>query len=537
MKALLYLTLTQLKNRIKEAFSSPKKIVFSILIILFFAVFIFSMIMATVTGEMPEGDNPADMIFAIAEGLYLLVFLLSVYQGMSSGGAMFTLQDTYHIFMSPIRPNTALFYGLIKQLGMAVLAGVYIAFQVPNIAMSFDISGITITAMVIGYMAVGFCGTVTGMLVYLLTCRSDRARSIAKAIFRIVCVIYLGVAVINILPQLSGGFNIGIIINYLLSFPALIFPVSGWLTAGAMGIEAGNALLILLGIGGTIVYLAVLSILAAKVDGDYYEDVISTAERTFAAVSAAKENRVVETPKNVKLGTTGIGKGDGATAIYHKLMLENRRGKTLFISTSQIIFLVMTLLIGFALVKARPDDIELDEIAEANNIAMLLMVFFGAYIQIFSIGTSRWARELLHPYIYMIPDDPFKKMLCCIAESLTPMLTESVIFGIAAAVILGANPIYVLPLMLIRFSFFALYTGFNLALERFLGFVQSKTIKLTIYIFGGMIIMVPSLLIIIFTGIVLPPAAAFAIGGAVNIGIALLFILISKDMLEHAEVN
>src|SRR5699024_1777387 len=79
-----------------------------------------------------------------------------------------------------------------------------------------------------------------------------------------------------------------------------------------------------------------------------YEDVLSTAETAQSAVTAQKEGQLNEVvPKNVKVGKTGLGKGWGASAIYHKHRVENRRSGVFLFSNMSLIF--MAVIIGCSL--------------------------------------------------------------------------------------------------------------------------------------------------------------------------------------------
>ena len=111
---------------------------------------------------------------------------------------------------------------------------------------------------------------------------------------------------------------------FFATLPGLLFPVSGWAAGLIGGIFAFDWLQAVLCGGLLAALFAVLLGLILTCKNNYYEDVLSTAETAQSAVTAQKEGQLNEVvPKNVKVGKTGLGKGWGASAIYHKHRVEN----------------------------------------------------------------------------------------------------------------------------------------------------------------------------------------------------------------------
>ncbi len=396
MGAIIYLTLTQLKNRLLGMFRTKRGIILFVCLILFIAFMVFASVTATqvdvdpsvALDDVEDFRFPATSVLTFSHGLMLLTFLATVFSGFVSGGSMFSMQEVNLMFTSPIRSNTVLFYGIIRQLGVSALAGVYFAFQIPNLISISDLSLFSMIFLIFGYILTLLASSLLGMLIYLAIDGEEKRRFIAKFIFGayIVAIIaILGFKALNsaeMLPTLlaSGSSDV-----------MLFLPFTGWVTAGVLGIHTGNILMAALGFGACLVAVVGLAIATYNIHSDYYEDVMATAEIKFTVATAVNQGAMVEaTPKKVKVGETGLGKGFGANSIFYKINLENRRAKTQILSTMQIISLIISAIVAFAIFKAEPDA----------DFAVLMSFMLGAYIQIFAVSAARWARELMYHTIY-----------------------------------------------------------------------------------------------------------------------------------------
>src|SRR5699024_6765907 len=100
-------------------------------------------------------------------------------------------------------------------------------------------------------------------------------------------------------------------------------------------------------------------------------------------------------------GRTGLGGGEGASAFWYKHRIENRRSRTFILGGAELIFVIATIGFGFFM----------------RDEGVVPVLAFAVYMQMFSSSMRRLPREMMKPYVYLVPEPPFKKLLWCIRES------------------------------------------------------------------------------------------------------------------------
>lgn len=545
---LMYLTAVKLKNQLREAVKHPAKLIYVIVIA---AALALSTIGGRVNSEHLE-LRPLRELTAIMVLFYTLMFLITFINCVNGGAGnypMFTLSDVSMLFPSPLRPNKVLFYALIRQLGMSLLLGFFLLFQYNWLHALYGMEYPHLLLIVLGYGLSLFLGQVCAMAAYTRTSGNDNARRLVKYSVYGITLAFAAGLLLRCIPRLqasagggsmeemfaAGGFS-GVVeegVDFL-SAIGIFFPVSGW-AAGLIGgiftgdfLSAGiSVLLILLAFAGAI-------LLVVKNKNNYYEDVLQSAEVAQSAITAKKEGQPAEvTPKNVRLGKTGIGKGKGSGALFYKHLLENRRSGLFLFSKMSLIF--MLVVIGCAVLYSA---IFSDE--EDNTAAFVAVFTMSTYMQIFSESLGRFNWEISKPYIYLIPESPFKKLLWATAETLMADCVEAVVIFVPVSLILGLGPVEMVLCILARISFSLLFTAGNIMVERIFGTVRSKGLLLFFYIISLMILAVPGigLGVLLLSLELLPGAAGMLLGLiAANVPIALLLMFLCRNLLQYAEMN
>lgn len=97
MSALTYLTLTRLKNGIRDLLRKPARLIY--------VVFLLALLVFAVQGSgstyPPESYRDLREVVAMATALFLFIFLLTVWNGFSKGGTIFSLSDVNLLFPPP----------------------------------------------------------------------------------------------------------------------------------------------------------------------------------------------------------------------------------------------------------------------------------------------------------------------------------------------------------------------------------------------------------------------------------------------------
>lgn len=481
MSALTYLTLTRLKNGIRDLLRKPARLIY--------VVFLLALLVFAVQGSgstyPPESYRDLREVVAMATALFLFIFLLTVWNGFSKGGTIFSLSDVNLLFPSP-SPEPARHHSTAScgKSAQHSCLGTFFS-STNNGGFKQSHNGITMAstvALFLCYTAAVFLGQVTAMTIYTFTSSHEGAQKLLKGLI-ILCLLLVA-------GWLFWGFwtspdqRLAGVIDASVSLPVQLFPVGGWL---------GWVFSACLGLGtwwpGLLLCLAwffLLLFLLTHFDRDWYEDVLRTAELAQSAIVAKKEGTMESVPGKVRIGATGLKKGWGASAFYYKHKIENRRGSWMLLPPASLIFAVV--LIGFSFFM--------------RESGILPVFAFAVYLQLFTAGQSRINRELYKPFIYLVPESSFSKLLHCLRELVPSALAEAIVVFVPVGLILGMGPGAILVCLFARMSYALLFQSGNLLLERFWS-GASKALIMFLYFLILILLTLPGILIAVFLMVLL----------------------------------
>lgn len=522
MGAITYLLLHKLKNAFKQLLKSPAKLIYAIFMIGILVLFVVARDQNTVESIKADISYLLGGIVAV----YALIFYLSINKGFQSGASIFRMPDINLLFVSPYHARTLLIYGLIQQLGTTIFAGIFLVFQYAWLNNAFGVDGIGMLFIMIGYMLVLFTAQLLSMVIYNLTHSNDTLKRILKLILYLPPVAFIAYYVI---PAILNGEGIGLstLSKAGNSIGALCLPVFGWLTALVKAVLVSDSGLLVIGVVASVGTVAASIASLFMVEMDYYEDVLQTTEASYTSVTAAKEGRIQEAaPRNIKKGKIGIGKGKGAETFYYKHRIENRRGKLFVLPTVTLVLIVCGIVASFFL----------------KEIGLIPIFAFMIYMKVFTVGMDKLPRELLKPFIYLVPESSFKKLFCCMKEAIPGYFLEAILLYVPAGLIMEVALPEIAIFVLASVSFSFLFIAGNLFVERVLGRLSIRMLLLMLYMVILVLLSVPGILIgSIFAAnvfVILSTTVTVLLFSAIcNLLLALLLIFASRNLLEYAELN
>lgn len=486
-----------------------------IIAVIFIALIVMNVFTAG-QGGTEYARRDINEFYAIVFAVYALVFLLSAKTGFVNGASMFSMADVNLLFTSPFSQKRLLSYGLVSQLGRSLMIGVFLIYQY---SLLNDMYGIRLWQLLVclaGYGVTVFLSQMLAMLIYSVTASDDKKCRIGKILFYGISaafLVYLGLTAYNMNGELLPG-----VVAASGSFVMNFFPIAGFVRLGVVGLISGNMTNFAVGSLCIAAFVALYYLLVSVIHADYYEDVLKATEVSFSAITARKEGKVAENaPRKVRVGKIGLPGGEGASAIAAKHRVENRRSRVFLLDMTSVIMALVT--IGFTFIMKE----------SVGGFA------FSVYISLFIVATGRWAKELLLPYVYMIPEKPFKKLIYMLRESVGPFVAEAVITFVPFIFIVGCSIPEVLGMIAAKVSFSVLFVGVNLILQRFFGNGGNKALVIMLYFMLGLLFSVPSAAVLIFL-MPLGFAGFFAAAG-VNIIVSLIVLFSSRNVLEVAEYN
>lgn len=519
MKALSYLTGTKLKNQLKSMIRKPARLIYALVLLALLCVTLWS-------GNQlgPHGNfRSMEELSAIALALYALMFLITVNTGFSRGGSLFNLSDVNLIFTAPIRPQTVLFHGLFQQMTTSILVGFFLLFQYGWLHERYGVSLGQLVGLLVGYALSVFLGQVTAMVLYALTGGHEKRQRLCRIVLYAVVGLFLAYWLLSALQE--GQSRMLTLGAAAASGPVLrAFPVAGWLSMAVSGLLTGGAGLLAAGLGLCALYLAALVLVIFKMNPDYYEDVLKSAEIAQSAINAKKEGTMTQAaPLHVKVGRTGLGRGAGSSVFFWKHCLEDRRSRTFLLGGNALVFAAMA--IGFAFL--------------FRSGGLLSVFLMATYLQIFTALTGRFNWELTKPYIYLIPEPPMKKLLWGLASLVPASLLEALVVFIPVGFILRLTPAETLLSVVGRISYAVLFTAASVAVDRLWGGVTSRILVMLLFLAAALGLALPGIVLAFAAALAwgLGAAGVLAVLSLCNLAMSLLALFLCRNMLQYAELN
>lgn len=523
MTALWYLLRTRIKNRLVSMLKSPGSLI-GIVVMLALVVFLVA-----TTGQNELVVEELRDISELHAGIWAvltLIFVLNVKNGLGKGQSLFTMPDVNLLFTSPVSNRRILIYGLVQQMGTSLLAGLFLIYQYGWMRNLYGVGMGFILFLVLAYAATVFCAQLTAMVVYVYTSGHEKRKKAVMWTLVAVCVAAVGYVLYHAL--IGQQDLIGSIVSATNGLPLALFPVSGWLTQFVVGATGGNWVLAIAMAAVVVVYIAGMTRWMTSTQADYYEDVLQATERTFSAITSAKQGKAAEAlPENIRVGKEGLRAGHGASAFYYKLRLESRRARVFILDPMSLIMLAMALVFAFFM----------------RNMGGIYAAFiFATYLQFFTVSTGRWVRELLLPYVYLVPDSAFKKLLYCLMDTFQRQAVEAILMAVGMFFILGLTPLEAICFAIARLSFGILFTAGLLLVERLFSGVRAKWLVMIVMILCELLLAVPGIALAIWVSIQWPGFLTenlrlLLLPAVANIPVALLAIFASRNMLKTAELN
>ncbi len=538
MNALVYLPLTSIKNSIKQLKNKPSRLVGYLVVACIFVMLLFTSFFSPepTREDFPEAD--IRVLGLIIIGLGILFFGLYVYQGLSRGSSFFSLPDANLLFCAPVSSKRILVYGLLKQMGITVLAGIFILFQLPNLRNFFGLGVDAMVYIFIGYVLMLFLGNLFCIWLYAAVNQSPSRKRMVKIILMALAaavLIWFGVEA-TVTKDIYGS-----MIKVFDSFALTCIPIMGWIKGFIMAAITGSwveaVIWLLLSLaGGGLMILGVL-----RSDADYYEDILLSTETTYQAKQAQKEGNLNMSigKAKVKEGDTGLKGGKGASTFFYRRLRENRKKHILWMDGVSLIYLAMALLFGF---------IFREDMQAGDLFPPIFILAMSAYMgMIFSCVTG-FAKEITKPYIYLIPQSPFKKLLWSAAyDCLKPFGDALLVYGILVLVG-GCPPLAAVTYGLTFGSFYSLYACCNILMQRIFGSGtgNSVTSRLTkgqgmlflLYMLAVMIVLAPGIVASVIITLALPGSIQ-ALGILAlfvwNMGLSAVVLVLSRNVLNNME--
>lgn len=485
--------------------------------------FVFIILVNSFSGADTSFGATRDVneLYSIILIFYSVVFVAFSKNGFHNGGSFFSMADVNLMFTSPVKSSSVLAFGLFQQLGKALTLGLFILYQTSLVCDTYSVEYSALVYILIGYSVVLLLSQMVAVIIYSFTSHNEKRKRIVKGIYVFVISAF---AVLLLIKAANGGeISLVSLGKALRDKMFLLFPVSGVVSLFCEGAIAKESVKLVSGLTFSILSVVVLYLVIRFANTDYYEDVLKSAEISFSSITSRKEGKAQENaPMNVKVGKTGIGKGFGANVIAYKHKIENRRSKVLFLNMTSYVFIGLSTVYCFVL-KDFPVGI----------------FALNVYMMTISVGMSRFSKEFSFPYIYLIPESSFKKLLYMLKGEIPGMVIESICCFIPVHFILKQSVLLTFAMVLARVVFGFMFISVNLVLQRFFGSSDKKLFVGIVYLSLIALFSLPGIVVFFIFNMMLPfnNEIGYVLMSVINGVIALIAVYCSRNVLEYSEMN
>lgn len=525
MKALSYLIRKSIKNFIKDLKNKPGTL---IMYLFFIALMILVLVSATFSKTRPQSSIALAIdIFGIVTTIIILFFFfLTLLTSTNSGGALFRNSDVNFLFVSPLRPQQILMYGFIKQVYKSLLVSVFIIFQYQILKMSLGISVLGVITLMLIFALLMFVSSILSVLIYCIgSIYPWFKKAFPKIIYCLIALVIGGFAYTylknpNILEALKIYFN-----SKVFEF----VPMIGWIKVITLSVQSGFSIYAAINLVLIMATIALMVFIIYSLNLDFYEDVLDTVGNMEEIITLKKSGnasfqQLMNANKKSKKKIKKIKfkyKVSGARAIVYRQILERR--KTGFLLLSK-----MSLILAFGA----------GVFCYANRKTPLFTVmFFMVYMLFIFSAQGRWVNELGKPFIYLIPDNPRRKMFyASLADILTCFIEGVVIFSVAG-IITKTNPFVIILVILCYTSFGMLFNYSDVLCRRMFGGVHSKQLFTFVKMLVMLILVGPIIAVSVIIGVITNMNFMYPAIIALNILVSFIMLILGAGLFENVELN
>lgn len=397
MKALVYLTWRSFVNNVRRAVKKPVTLILIVFLAVYAAYVVFAL-----------GQIVRNMRFDSVEGLVALITVWTIYIFLSNfigyssrKGIIFRPGHAHFVFPAPISPKLILVYSAWMNYLLSVV-----------INLLFVLAGLTVFGVEPWRMALFFlAGCVleilleASLMVFLYT-----NESLSERFMKILCagikIFLAAMTLFFILYFRRKGFSLETVSAFF-DWPVLqMIPVVGWniavyrlILSGATRLNVICSVLYLCTVAGMFLVARCM-----RCEGAYYEDAAKFAD-DYAEMKQKKNSGEMVTgiggKKRKFRRISGNYQANGAKAVFYRQLLEYKKERYFIFTKVTLINLAASVIMAFAL---RENVLE-------TGVQQIFLLGMAAYMTlIFSGVAGKWESELKSPYLFLIPDTPFKKL-------------------------------------------------------------------------------------------------------------------------------
>ena len=517
MNAVVFLIVRQYANRIKRIFTKPLNAILTIIAVLFIMSGPLLMLIIPMPFEGMVGSRGREIVVA---GVQLFIGLTLILSALSQQGGLFSYPEANILFSSPFSKRTILIYSTLQSLPGSVLTSIFLCFYLPYvIGDAMTLPKLLATLLVMSLLI--FC---IFILYYYIYIRDIAREGLKKRLKKYAWVFFAAVIAVYVAIVLTNGYDFGGAAVTFFSSPFYnAFPLFGWAKWAVVSLLDGQYIT---GFIPATLLLIISSFVLARI---YYSQDVDFFEK--AQLDSIRLQKVVNAIRNDGYDASGLATRkvrtakssfkEGAAAIMSRQFLEMKK-KGPFFTFKDFINGLVYLVIGLAV--------------GLEFVVVYTMIVFSMVI---NTTSDNWNAEFKKPYIYLIPDSPFKKLMYVVMPSIIKNAAIGSIIVTAAALLFGAGVYETVFCILLFLAYTLLFTSASVFTYRIMGHMTNALLLVFMRVLfvmaaaipGGVIAIVLNVVSGIEDGVLLMIPVIL-----VNLACSLIFIFLSRRLLVRSEL-
>lgn len=423
-----------------------------------------------IMGVKLNKENGFKLFETVVELVLVLFIAWGLYNGTKNGSDIFLMSDVNFLFTAPLKPQSVLMFRLTFQMVASILASLYLVFQIPNWVMTMHLGVFSIVMIIVSWMLLLLISRLMSVFSYTIGATYGRVKNLILPI--VVCFV-AAFFLPGALLYMSNGKDLLAVMDkcYVADWTRWI-PIIGWFK-GMLICAVQNKT------KESVIYAVVLIIgmvmmiyFIWKLKADFYEEALAGAQTRADQIETIKNNKKVAKnssyknkarKKTIKEGTI---KGEGAKCFFTKEIYCRKRTAHFGIFSNMMIIHFSSMI---AVTLLTEKLFETSNLHIAGFLALLIIFFVG-------LGNPI-ARETNRNWLFLVPEDPYKKVFYTMAAQSYMTILDVLPGIIGGMIITETNPLIALLWLVTIVSFDFMLSGTGVMLEAFFPSTAMELVK------------------------------------------------------------
>lgn len=477
--------------------------------------------------EIPVEEIPIDNVMAIVElavmGIIAAVTVFQIIGADKNGSKIFLPADVNLLFTSPMKPQSVLLFRLMTQIGLVVISTIYIAAQLPNIALTIGLNIWQALTLILTWIFTFMTAKLLQILVYTVTSTYPSVKKyIRKTIYSVIALI-AGSYLLYAYTSGIGYFDTAV--KFFNHKATRWIPLIGWIKGFCMYALESNALGTAVCAALTVVGIAVLCVVIWNIKADFYEDAMAKSEEMAEFMEISQSENSVgfakrKKDRSDKLRRDGMKYGSGANVFFFRSMYNRFRfAKFGFLTKTSGTYIFTALLISI-----------ICRFMNVNGTTPVVLAIAG--LSFFRTLGNPLTEDTSKDFFRLIPESALSKLFWSVAAGTLNCLLDILPALVVACVFSPRNTLLVIAWIpfILSVDFYGSNVGafIDFSTPKSAGKPIKQIVQIMFIYFG----LLPDIALIAL-GFVLGFAAISVIGASVlNFALGLLFLSLSPMFLE-----